>query len=214
LLLAVVSTGLTVALAYGFPFRTQIATFSTASAYAALALLVVSLSLGPLNVLSSRPNPVSTDLRRDIGIWAALLGLFHTVLGLQVHMDGNFWLYFSFPPGQSRFPLRYDPFGLANYAGLIAAGVLVMLFTLSNDAALRALGPKRWKALQRWNYAGFGLVAAHGALYQILEKRNAALVGLLGLMIFIGAALQLAGCAATRARERRRVSTGRGAGAK
>lgn len=88
--------GLTAALSYAFPFESQLATLSTASAYAGLALLIVSLSLGPLNILRNRPNPVSTDLRRDVGIWAGLLGLIHTVVGLQVHMGGNFWLYFFF----------------------------------------------------------------------------------------------------------------------
>src|SRR5437899_631317 len=53
---------------------------SMASAYSALAFLVASLCLGPWNVLHSRPNPVSFDLRRDTGIWAGLIALFHTLV--------------------------------------------------------------------------------------------------------------------------------------
>jgi hypothetical protein len=41
---------------------------SMATAYASLAFLVASLSLGPWNVLCRQPNPVSFDLRRDVGI--------------------------------------------------------------------------------------------------------------------------------------------------
>ena len=48
--------------------------FSTATAYVGIGLLAVTLSLGPLNVLRRRPNPVSFNLRRDFGIWSAIVG--------------------------------------------------------------------------------------------------------------------------------------------
>jgi len=48
---------------------------SMATAYVALGLLAATLAIGPLNILRRRPNPVSTDLRRDIGIWAGLIGI-------------------------------------------------------------------------------------------------------------------------------------------
>ena len=40
--------------------------WSMATAYVGLALLGATLALGPLSVLRRRPNPVSTDLRRDV----------------------------------------------------------------------------------------------------------------------------------------------------
>src|SRR5262245_40844369 len=67
---------------------------SMASAYTALVLLGATLATGPWNVLRGRPNPVSTDLRRDIGIWAGIVGLVHVAVGLQVHAGGDIWLYF------------------------------------------------------------------------------------------------------------------------
>ena len=51
-----------------------------ATAYAGLAFLAISLWLGPWNVLRRRPNPVSFDLRRDVGIWAVVLAIVHTVV--------------------------------------------------------------------------------------------------------------------------------------
>src|SRR5688572_18251144 len=57
---------------------------SMATAYVSLTLLAATLVTGPLNVLRRRPNPVSTDLRRDLGIWSALLGLGHVATGLMV----------------------------------------------------------------------------------------------------------------------------------
>jgi sulfoxide reductase heme-binding subunit YedZ len=46
---------------------------SMATAYAGLIFLAVSLGIGPWNVLRRRPNPISFDLRRDIGIWSGIL---------------------------------------------------------------------------------------------------------------------------------------------
>jgi hypothetical protein len=42
---------------------------SMATAYAGLVFLAASLWLGPWNVLRRQPNPISFDLRRDVGIW-------------------------------------------------------------------------------------------------------------------------------------------------
>jgi methionine sulfoxide reductase heme-binding subunit len=146
---------------------------SMASAYAALVMFGSTLIIGPLNVLRERPNPVSTYLRRDIGIWAALLALAHVVFGLQVHMRGRMWLYFVYPAEESHFlPIRIDPFGLANYTGLAAMLVLALLLTLSNNTSLRALGTRRWKKLQRWNYGAFALTVVHGIAYQVIERRE------------------------------------------
>ena len=64
------------------------------TAYAALGLLVWSLALGPWNVLRRRGNPVSFDLRRDVSIWAGVLAIVHTAVGLTVHLRGRMWMYF------------------------------------------------------------------------------------------------------------------------
>lgn len=139
------------------------------SGYAALLLLAWTLVIGPWRVLRRRPNPVSQDLRRDAGIWTAALGLAHTVVGLTVHLQGKWWLYFLNERGG--LPVRIDVFGLANWTGLVAMLVLALLLTLSNDLSLRRLGTTRWKSLQRWNYAAFAFMAAHTALFQASNRR-------------------------------------------
>jgi sulfoxide reductase heme-binding subunit YedZ len=166
---------------------------SMSSAYGSLVLLALSLMIGPWNRLRGRPNPVSGYLRRDVGIWAGILGIVHVIAGLQVHFAGRMWLYFVPSPDQpSRFPFRTDAFGLTNYAGLAATLILLLLLVLSNDASLRAIGTKRWKSLQRWNYAGAALVVAHGAVYQILETRAAGFVGACAAIVIAALAMQLA----------------------
>lgn len=180
-----------------------------ATAYASLALWVVTLLLGPVRLLRSRPNPVSTDLRRDIGIWAALLGLGHVWLGLRSHLSGRWWLYFVSPdPGALPIMPRLDSFGFANYTGLLAALVLVLLLALSNDLSLRRLGTPRWKRLQQASYLGFGMTLLHGIVYQVVEQQAfgfvLSLVGLAG-----GAALLQALGIRARRRARERTVAGR-----
>ncbi|MES2304433.1 MAG: ferric reductase-like transmembrane domain-containing protein [Gemmatimonadota bacterium] len=186
--------------------------FSLGSAYLALALLVVTLALGPLNVIRSRPNPVSFNLRRDFGIWSAVLGLVHTVIGLTVHFGGRLRMYFlAQPDGRSLLGLRADPFGLANHTGLVAALLLLLLAAISNDLSLRSLGTARWRWLQRWAYLILALTILHGGLYQVLEKQRAVLVALFTVLSLVVLAVQLAGVRRHRADSMRRVGavTGR-----
>ncbi len=167
---------------------------SLATAYVGLGLLVVTLSLGPLNVLRGRPNPVSFDRRRDTGIWAALFGVGHTALGLTMHFTGRMHLYFLAPPGQhGLFGLRTDAFGAANHVGLIATALLLLLALISNDRSLRRLGTTKWRGIQRWAYLLAALTILHGAIYQVLEKRRLLLVSLFVAMALALAAVQLAG---------------------
>src|SRR5919199_1483700 len=62
---------------------------SIATGYVALALLALTLAVGPVRALTRRRLPLSIDLRRDVGICTAILGLAHVVLGLQVHFGGR-----------------------------------------------------------------------------------------------------------------------------
>ncbi len=178
---------------------------SLTSAYVALGLLGVTLLTGPVDVLRGRPVPVSTDLRRDVGIWAAIVGLVHVVLGLQVHLRGRWWLYFVYGAQERRRPLhspvRLDPFGVANHTGLLAALLLVLLLAISNDLALRRLGSRRWKRLQRWNYVVAGLVVGHSFAYQFVEGRGRSYVIAVAGAAAVLAAAQLLGYRRRRRRQ-------------
>lgn len=167
---------------------------SMATAYTSLALLALTLLIGPWNVIRSRRNPVSSDFRRDVGIWTAITGVAHVVVGLQVHFRDQMWLYFVAPPTERGLtPIRFDWFGLANYTGLLATLSVVLLLGLSNDLAIRKLGRRRWKMLQRLNYVLFGVVALHGLLYQKVEGRIAQYAVILGVTVIGVAIVQAAG---------------------
>ena len=167
---------------------------SFATAYAGLGLVVTALAIGPLNLLRRRPNPTSTDLRRDVGIWAGLFGIAHTVAGFQVHMHGELRRYFSVSSGG----VGARMFVAANFLGLIAAILLIVLVSISNDVALRRFGAARWKALQRVTYIVIVAVALHGAMYQIIEKRRWPLALIFSLLVVAAAAMQWTGARARR----------------
>jgi sulfoxide reductase heme-binding subunit YedZ len=169
---------------------------SAASAYAGLLMLAVTLLLGPLNILLRRPNPVSTDLRRDCGIWAATLGILHTGLALWMPLRGAFWRAFAIAPGRSWL----DSLGFANDVGLVATVLLVLLATLSNDRSLRWLGRAWWKAVQRLSYLLFVFVVAHTVLYDRLVQPGSFYQALLVLVIALVFTLQINGWLERRSR--------------
>ncbi len=144
------------------PYPDVITRLSFSTAWPALVLLTVTLAIGPWRVLTRKPQALSVDLRRDIGIWAGITGVLHAGIGQCVHLRGRPWLYYIYEKAQEHLlPIRHDMFGLANFTGLFAALILLALLVTSNDASLRKLGLPGWKSLQRWNYACFGLTVCH-----------------------------------------------------
>lgn len=168
---------------------------SFSTAWPALVLLTLSLLIGPWRTLRGKAPVVSLDLRRDIGIWAGIAGLLHTVIGQCVHLRGRPWLYYVYEKwNEHLLPLRHDIFGLSNFTGLFAALILLAALATSNDASLRALGNAPWKSLQRWNYVCFALAATYAFGYLIgIESLKPAFIAVAALCVIVAAALQGAG---------------------
>ncbi len=168
--------------------------FSMATAYTGLLLLCITLSIGPLNLIFKLPNPVSSYLRRDIGIWAGLISIVHVIIGLQRHFAGRIWKYFFHEgsPGQS-ISIRFDAFGLANHGGLIATIICIVLLMMSNNASLRQFGAVKWKNIQRLNYLSFLLVTGHAFLYQLLGKRDLGYIVIVAIVFILVLVLQWSG---------------------
>lgn len=150
--------------------RTGEAGFTLASGYVATVFLGLTLLVGTANLLLRRRNPVSTSLARDIGTWATVASIVHVIVGLKAHGNAgdlfNFVNYFFFADGTP----KTDSFGLGNWTGLAALAIVVGLLALSNDRSLRELKAKRWKNLQRLNYALFLLVVLHAFFYGALLR--------------------------------------------
>jgi sulfoxide reductase heme-binding subunit YedZ len=178
--------------------------FTVGTGYVALGLLAVTLLVGPANLLRRRRNPVSSYLRRDMGMWTAIVGVVHVVFGLQVHGRISEFLNYFFAPGGGPW---LNSFGLGNWTGLAATLIVVGLLALSSDFALRRLKAGPWKRLQRLNYALFALVIAHAFFYGALLRTTspyALLLGVSVVVVFVGQAL---GIWLWRQRSSRRTTT-------
>jgi sulfoxide reductase heme-binding subunit YedZ len=168
---------------------------SFSTAWPALVLLSATLIIGPWRTLTRKSPVLSLDLRRDIGIWAGILGVLHAGVGQCVHLRGRPWLYYVYEKTQEHLlPVRHDIFGFSNFTGLFAALILLALLATSNDASLRKLSGPGWKGLQRWNYACFALTALHTFGYLVgIESLKWAAIVTASLCIMIVAPLQYFG---------------------
>jgi sulfoxide reductase heme-binding subunit YedZ len=185
LLIVAISIGLAAYLL--LPGQPVLHRISIATAYVGLIFLAAALIVGPLNILWGLSNPLSSYLRRDVGIMAGIFAVVHTVVGLQVHMGGDLVRYFFQRKSNGGVgTVRFDAFGVANHLGLIAVLITIVLLGISNNVSLRKLGPKRWKGVQRYIYLVAGLVAVHGLIYQIIEHRQSAFI--IGLIVIATAA--------------------------
>jgi len=177
--------------------------FTFASGYATLGLLAVTLLIGPANLILRRRNPVSSHLRRDVGMWTAMASIVHVIFGLKVHGRGQISTFLDYFVTRDGSPLL-NSFGLGNWTGLVALVIVVGLLAISSDAALRKFKAGPWKQLQRLNYALFALVILHAFFYGALLRATSPFTLLLGLSV----ALVLAGQAVGISRWRRRYSRG------
>lgn len=155
---------------------------SVGLAYASLAALLGALTIGPLNALRRRPNPLSIDLRRDLGLWSAVTAVAHVVLSLGNHFDGRVARYFFDGGAVAPGALRLDRFGVGAWLGVAATVLVVMLAATSSDRAVRRLGT-RWKLLQRWSVGLAVVVVVHTVLFWSLTDRSASIWGLAAVAV-------------------------------
>lgn len=172
----------------------RIQQFTVATGYLALGLLALTLLLGPANLLFRRRNPVSSYLRRDVGMWTAIFSVVHVIFALLIHVSHGsglipaFLHFFVAEDGR----LLTNSFGLGNWTGAAALVIVVGLLALSSDFALRKLRARPWKWFQRLNYGLFALVVLHAFFYGALLRRTSPFTLLLGLSVvavFIGQAV-------------------------
>ena len=158
-----------------------------ATGYVALALLALTLLIGPAHLLLRRRNPVSSYLRRDLGTWTAIASVVHVIVGFQVRPDLSV-LDFFVADGR---PLTND-FGLGNWTGLAALVIVVGLLAISTNRSVRELKARRWKSLQRLNYSLFALVVLHAIFYGALLRMESPFTLLLiftVIAVFVGQAV-------------------------
>ena len=206
LLLGILAANLTFSIILFTPSASSHFALSIATAYSGLIFLAATLTIGPINLLRGLRNPVSNDLRRDIGIWAAILGLLHVFVSLPLPAGNILFLFLHNTGEQPGIAPRTDIIGIANDLGLVATILTLYLLVLSNDWSLTFFGAKRWKNMQRWSYPLPPLVIAHGLGYILQEHRQSTLLNIFILSMAGVAILQLIGFIIKRKNLKRRAA--------
>jgi sulfoxide reductase heme-binding subunit YedZ len=181
------------------PAAAALDNLSIVSAYLCLFLLGIVLLIGPWHAVKSNRKAANIYLRRDIGIWAALSGLLHfylaNILSMNYEYLGIFVENAAAPPSAA---VRSELYSWGTISGYVIAVFFVVLIGLSSDRALRFLGLKWWKRIQRVSYLAFIFTCAHGFAFQILESRNLIWIGVVGMVVLITLAGQIFGIATVR----------------
>jgi sulfoxide reductase heme-binding subunit YedZ len=147
---------------------------SIVSAYLCLVLLGAALLIGPYHAFRQGRPLANTCIRRDIGIWGALSGLIHFYLANLLSMNYEYLgIYVEAAPVPPSPEIRSELYSWGTISGYVIAVLFIVLLALSNDWAMRKIGLKWWKRIQRVSYVGFLLTCVHAFLFQILESREA-----------------------------------------
>ena len=172
---------------------------SIVSGYLCLMLLCAGLAVGPVRALRAGRGTLNSYLRRDLGIWAGLLGLVHLALATELSMTADYVATYVAGPAAS---LRASLFSWGSILGFPVGLNLLLLLGLSSDRSLRWLGVRWWKRLQRSSYLAFLMTVAHAFLFQALEGRHPALVAAVALASGAVLVAQWRGMVAIRRRAR------------
>lgn len=190
---------------FGAGRETAVDRVSFLTAYLFLILLTFVLSIGPLRTLKTGRTAVNINMRRDVGIWTAVVAFAHLLAGLGESMTPVYIAtYVDVVADEASVVLRQQLFTWGTIIGLVIAVFIMFPLALSNDGSLRRLGKRWWKRLHRASYVVFALTVLHALAFQYLENRVTWLIVLLLLTTVWVVALQLAAFVRVRVRRRRR----------
>jgi len=133
---------------------------------ASLVLVALSFSLGPLARIF-RPVSRHIAIRRELGIYACILAIAHTIIILVgwVELDLMRLFGFEWHPDLQTYVMLQHGFGLANAIGIAALILVVILAVTSSDFAMRKLGTSGWKFIQMGVLPLWWLTIAHVAYF-------------------------------------------------
>jgi nitrite reductase/ring-hydroxylating ferredoxin subunit/DMSO/TMAO reductase YedYZ heme-binding membrane subunit len=169
-----------------------------ALAVAALLLLHVILSIGPLCRLDRRLLPLLYN-RRHLGVTMCLLAVAHGVFAaVQFHTGGVANPFVSLLTGGTWTSAADVPFQLFG-AGALA--ILVVMAATSHDFWLHTLTAPVWKALHMSVYLAYALIVAHVAFGALQSARHPALAAGVGLGVCWIVGLHLVAASRERPRD-------------
>ncbi len=166
--------------------------WNRAFADASFVLLCLTLAVGPAARFLSSFSPL-LPLRRELGIWLTVAAAVHVIIYLDGALSWNV-LGFFFDLNHSHPVLLRNPFGAANWVGLVALIYLIALALTSNDASMKLLG-RGWKFLQQQSYTLYVLAVIHAAvlIYLVIERGHGIFPPVFWAVAAVAAALQVGG---------------------
>lgn len=145
---------------------------SIISAYLCLLFICAALLIGPSRIWRGGAPILNIHLRRDIGIWAGLMGLLHFFLANVLAMNFEYQaLFVENAVGPPSAAVRDQLYLWGIILGYVVAVLVLILMALSSDKVLRMVGARWWKRLQRLSYFAFAATVVHAFAFQILETR-------------------------------------------
>ncbi|HLC47260.1 MAG TPA: ferric reductase-like transmembrane domain-containing protein [Candidatus Nanoarchaeia archaeon] len=124
-------------------------------ALTSLFAIGISLSIGPL-ARFFRSFKHKLEYRREIGLMGFFVGAAHILITL---------VFLTY-----RFPLvKYIERWKAPLYGIMALLILIVVASISTTAAIRKMGYRRWKFMQRLSYIAFILIALHFSVMKYAE---------------------------------------------
>ncbi|MEQ9366049.1 MAG: ferric reductase-like transmembrane domain-containing protein [Leptospirales bacterium] len=161
-----------------FPTATAETLLIRATGTAALLLLHIILSIGPLCRVNPRYLPLLYN-RRHLGVLMFLLALIHGVVSMiQFHALGDANPIVSLFFGHTDYDRFVDfPFQTLGFFALV---IFFLMAATSHDFWLATLTPPMWKALHMLVYPAYALIVMHVALGILQDTRNPAFAIVVG----------------------------------
>jgi sulfoxide reductase heme-binding subunit YedZ len=142
--------------------------FNRALGDLSLVLVALAMVIGPLTRLSSaRVFRKMLPYRRELGIYAVIAAIIHTVIILigWVQLDFARLFGFEFHPQLQEYVMVQEGFALGNLIGIAALLYGIVLAVTSNDFSQKRLGTSVWKYIQQGAYVLWWLVVLHTAYF-------------------------------------------------
>jgi sulfoxide reductase heme-binding subunit YedZ len=150
-------------------------------AYAGVVAGSIVFLLGPLSRFY--PKIFSHDLRyrKPLGLWAFFFILIHFIISMQLYYKWSFNAFLDFS----------NPFGLAFSFGLISFSIFLLMALTSTLWAVKKMGYKNWKVLQRTGYIALLFSAIHYALIPGSHFLQSLQGKALTLLVFLALSLKI-----------------------
>ena len=169
-----------------------------ATASAAIVMLHVVLSLGPLARLSRKFLPLMYN-RRHLGVMTFFVALFHATLA-----TGFYHGFGRISPARSLLSSNVQYRSISAFPfeilGLCALAILFVMAATSHDFWLKKLTPRVWKSMHMMVYVAYVAVVMHVALGALQSEQSIAYsILLLAGVVWLGTIHLIAGRREVRA---------------